>query len=581
MSMTRVRFGTKSELDVQDFANAELAFATDEGRLYLAVVAEGTVQAKGATALTNDYEADITALLGLSDTPASYAGAAGQVLKVNIGETAMEFAADTGITEFTGLTDTPASYASGAGQFLRVDALETGLEFVLPTLLNLTDTPASYASGAGQALRVTALEDGIEFFTPTMLGLSDTPAAFVSGANVRINASGTAVEFVDELTAFDLIIAPGSTISTEVNAAAADACIFLKPGTHVADATITLKSGQHIVGCGDNTIVKHGGFAGALFDDGGGALPGLEIGNFNIDLDSKVQRYFSFGGGQHVRLHIHDITIVNVPNTGAGFAFVFDAISAKFERLTQASGHDFIRHIGGSNIGRVSIVDCEYFPTVAGGTGIIVRNADQVSIRGFKVNATVSSVGILVSTSTGDDQDVTISDFFMQGSGAGQGISVIAPQPETTIIDNPSIRNCTTGIDFDTTIATYTSQVNGGEIRSCTVGIDTNRTDRVQINGTRFQNCTTAIILSSKNCVISGATLNTGTTGVSITAAGGGGVPENLMMTGCNVSNFSGTGVLEVAPGDFNQIRANFFDTNGTDVTLVGGSSVDDDNTKR
>jgi hypothetical protein len=395
--------------------------------------------------------------------------------------------------------------------------------------------------------------------------VSETPS---NGAkHIKVKASG-----VSDHTAIQAALDAVSTAGGGV--------VELLPGTFLTGAVITLKSNTCLLGCGEGTVLSHGGGAHALIDDGGGALTGAHVGGFKIDMNSTAQRYFSLGGGQHIRLHIHDVTATEVPNTGAGFAFVFDAISSKFERITQTSGHDFIRHIGGSNIGRVSIVDCEYFPTVIGGTGIIIRNADQVSIRGFKVNATVSSVGILVSTSTGDDQDVTISDFFMQGSGAGQGISVIAPQPETVIIDNPSIRNCTTGIDFDTTIATYASQVNGGEIRSCTTGLDTNRTDRVQISGTRFQSCTTGIIISSKNCVINGAILNTGTTGVSITAAGGGGTPENLLLTNTNIANFT-DGVLEVAPGDFNQIRSCFFDTNTTDFTLVGGSSTEAGSTVR
>ena len=65
---------------------------------------------------------------GLTDTPANYSGASLLGLRVNSGETALEFAAF--ITTFLALTDvTPTSYTGKGLQGVRVNAGETGLEF--------------------------------------------------------------------------------------------------------------------------------------------------------------------------------------------------------------------------------------------------------------------------------------------------------------------------------------------------------------------------------------------------------------------------------------------------------------------
>lgn len=70
----------------------------------------------------------IRSFLGLEDTPASYAGQATKVAKVNAGEDALEFGAP-GVGTFLGLTDTPASYEGQAGKYPKVNAGEDALEF--------------------------------------------------------------------------------------------------------------------------------------------------------------------------------------------------------------------------------------------------------------------------------------------------------------------------------------------------------------------------------------------------------------------------------------------------------------------
>lgn len=59
--------------------------------------------------------------------PASL-GTSGQVLKVNSGETALEFADESGVGALTDLSDTPSSLGT-AGQVLKVNSGETALEF--------------------------------------------------------------------------------------------------------------------------------------------------------------------------------------------------------------------------------------------------------------------------------------------------------------------------------------------------------------------------------------------------------------------------------------------------------------------
>ena len=64
---------------------------------------------------------------GLSDTPSAL-GAAGQLVRMNTGATALEFFTQT-VATFLGLTDTPAAFGS-ATQILQVNSGGTGLEFV-------------------------------------------------------------------------------------------------------------------------------------------------------------------------------------------------------------------------------------------------------------------------------------------------------------------------------------------------------------------------------------------------------------------------------------------------------------------
>ncbi|MBA7519312.1 hypothetical protein ES705_11390 [subsurface metagenome] len=76
-----------------------------------------------------------------------------------------------GATTFLGLADTPANYTGQAGKYIKVNAGETDLEFGTPTggagtYLELTDTPAAYDNGKYAKSTV----DGVVWDTPAGAG---------------------------------------------------------------------------------------------------------------------------------------------------------------------------------------------------------------------------------------------------------------------------------------------------------------------------------------------------------------------------------------------------------------------------
>lgn len=134
-------------------------------------------------------DAERDELLELTDTPSSYSGQTLKVLRVNAGETAVEFAEP--VDTVLELTDTPSSYSGETLKVLRVNAGETAIEFAEPvdTTLELTDTPSSYAGEAHKALRVNAGETAVEFLDPTEpVG----PNLLINGSFETASATGLA-----------------------------------------------------------------------------------------------------------------------------------------------------------------------------------------------------------------------------------------------------------------------------------------------------------------------------------------------------------------------------------------------------
>lgn len=89
----------------------------------------------------------ISTFTGLTDTPTNFIGASGQVARVNVGETALEFTAlanvafsgdyndltnqpPAGVSTFVGLSDTPADYTGQNGNIVAVNGTGNGLEYI-------------------------------------------------------------------------------------------------------------------------------------------------------------------------------------------------------------------------------------------------------------------------------------------------------------------------------------------------------------------------------------------------------------------------------------------------------------------
>ncbi len=155
---------------------------------------------------TNDAITEVNGITFLTsiDTPSSYAGQGSKSVRVNVGETALEFVDPT--ESYLGLSDTPSSYAGEANKTVRVNVGESALEFVDSVFTSLTDTPASYSGEGGKSVRVNVGESALEFVDPVadFTDLGDTPASYAGQGDksVRVNSGATALEFVDVIDTF-------------------------------------------------------------------------------------------------------------------------------------------------------------------------------------------------------------------------------------------------------------------------------------------------------------------------------------------------------------------------------------------
>lgn len=146
---------------------------------------------------SNTAAALVTRFVALSDVPSSYAGQALKGLRVNAGETGLEFATIT--TTFVGLTDGPGAFSGNALKGVRVNAGATALEYVtlVSTFVGLTDGPGSFTSNGLKGVRVNAGATALEYFTRDVSSITDGPGAPSGNSlkGVRVNVGATALEY--------------------------------------------------------------------------------------------------------------------------------------------------------------------------------------------------------------------------------------------------------------------------------------------------------------------------------------------------------------------------------------------------
>ena len=135
----------------------------------------GTTNGLGFTNVKPTDGGTAPTFIGLPDTPASFAGEQGKLLRINSSQNGVEFFELTSSTinslaTLTGLSDTPTGIT---GNYLLVGS---GSQFIYQPYINsftgLNDTPSIYGS-TGYALRISS-DNKIEFYKPTFSGLFDT-----------------------------------------------------------------------------------------------------------------------------------------------------------------------------------------------------------------------------------------------------------------------------------------------------------------------------------------------------------------------------------------------------------------------
>ena len=214
----------------------------------------------GLDELTASEEATIAIIDGL--------GTAGQVLTTNVGATAVEWATNpAGVTTFIALSDTPGAYTGEALKVVRVNAGETALEFI--TLAGggdaLTTDPLSQfaATTSLQLAGVISDETGtgsLVFATsPTLV----TPALGTPASGIMTNITGTASGF----TAGNVTTNANLTghITSIGNAAVLGSFTLAQLNTAISDGTVIENvEGTAVLSTGEAGGVKY------LREDGDG-----------------------------------------------------------------------------------------------------------------------------------------------------------------------------------------------------------------------------------------------------------------------------------------------------------------------
>jgi hypothetical protein len=138
-----------------------------------------------------------TAFTALTDVPASYSGESLKGVRVNAGETALEF--ETLLSEFTELGDVPSSYSGHTLKAVRVNAGETALEFYTPSSGSVatdaiwdTKGDLAVATGANTASKLVATTNG---FVLTLDSGEATGMKWAPGGSGTPAGSNTEIQY--------------------------------------------------------------------------------------------------------------------------------------------------------------------------------------------------------------------------------------------------------------------------------------------------------------------------------------------------------------------------------------------------
>jgi len=174
------------------------------------------------------YSGQTGNFVSLADAPSSYAGYGTQFVRVNTGETALEFYNYTGQTfTLTDATDflTPPTSAD-TGKYLQYSWTNSGfsLNTVNTNFTDLSDTPSGY-TGANYLLKINSGNTGLEFFDgKTQYADITTTNTFASAitfnddttfTNIDVNGSITLSGLTNNVEITDIQTGTGFTIVNE------------------------------------------------------------------------------------------------------------------------------------------------------------------------------------------------------------------------------------------------------------------------------------------------------------------------------------------------------------------------------
>jgi len=150
-----------------DSANTLLTVTDPNGPITTLTVNEANIDISNTTGTIPKTRVSglVEAFVDLSDTPSDYTGDSLKYVRVNVGETALEFNPLADVAEsgdYNDLLNLPTlSIVSGTGDFN--DLLNIPASVNVDTFLELLDVPNSYVGQAGMVLLVNPAENGVTF----------------------------------------------------------------------------------------------------------------------------------------------------------------------------------------------------------------------------------------------------------------------------------------------------------------------------------------------------------------------------------------------------------------------------------